>query len=58
MEPIDLPDYLVEVVARERLEEDRPGLRWDDLDAADRAGYLEAARLILLSRAAQSDIKR
>lgn len=59
MEPVSLPDYLVEVVARERFQAERGGgARWDDLDAAARAGYLEAARMILLARNAQSDIKR
>lgn len=55
----ELPDYLVETVARERFaKEATGGARWEDLDASARAGFLEVARMILLARSAQSDIKR
>ena len=57
--PTDLPDYLVEVVARETYERDRVSpATWEDLENAAREGYRETARMILRARAAQSDIKR
>ena len=55
----NLPDYLVEVVAKEAWLRDRVELtEWDDLDEATRRGYRETARVVLLSRAGQTDIKR
>ena len=54
----DLPDYLIEVVAKEHYERDRPSVSWDDASEVEKNGAREAAKLILRARAAQSDIKR
>ena len=55
----DLPDYLVEVVARQAYEADRISpVAWEDADEVTRKGFLETARTILRARAAQTDIKR
>ena len=53
-----LPDYLVEVVAREHYAKDVRTTPWEDASEAERTGAREAARLILRARAAQSDIPR
>lgn len=53
-----LPDYLIEVVAKEHYERDRPSVSWEDAPAVNKNGAREAAKLILRARAAQSDIKR
>lgn len=54
-----LPDYLVEVVARETFERERvEATTWEALSDVAKEGYRETARMILRARAAQSDIKR
>ena len=54
-----LPDYLIEVVARETYEKQRlTPIPWEDASKADQQGAREAAKLILRARAAQTDIKR
>ena len=53
-----LPDYLINVVAREAFEKEVGGGVWDDLDDIAKAGWRETAVMILKARAAQSDIKR
>ncbi|MGB0412509.1 MAG: hypothetical protein ACPGFA_13045 [Pikeienuella sp.] len=53
-----LPDYLVEVVAKEHYERDRPTIPWREATDIVRNGCREAAKVILRARAAQSDIKR
>jgi hypothetical protein len=53
-----LPDYLVEVVAKEHYERDRPSVTWEDAPAVEKNGCRKAAKMILRARAAQSDIKR
>ena len=56
--PVEPPAYPIEVVAREAMARDMPsGTRWEDLSETERAGFEEAARMILPARGAQSDIK-
>ncbi|MEM7270605.1 MAG: hypothetical protein AAF401_15305 [Pseudomonadota bacterium] len=58
-EPAPLPDYLVEAVARRTYEEQRlTPIPWEDAEEAERQGAMEAAKLILSAKAAQTDIKR
>ena len=54
----DLPDYLVEVVAKEQFERGHSPTSWDNAREVEKNGAREAAKLILRARAAQSDIKR
>lgn len=58
IQPADLPDYLVDVVAREVFERDHGGTRWEDADEMTRKSCEEVARMILVARVTQSAIKR
>jgi len=58
---IELPDYLVEVVARQIYAEQYPPSSyplWEDADPVTRKGCEEIARVQLQAKAMQSDIKR
>jgi len=57
----ELPDYLLEVVARRIYTEQYPPSSyplWENADAVTRAGCEEIARVQLRAKAAQSDIFR
>ena len=58
---IELPDYLVEVVARQIYTEQYPPSSypvWEDADVTTKAGCKEMAVLQLRAKAAQQDIPR
>jgi len=58
---IELPDYLVEVVARQIYAEQYPPSSyplWEDADPVTRKGCEEIARVQLKAKVMQSDIKR
>ena len=58
---LELPDYLVEVVARQIYTEQYPPSSyplWEDADEVVRTGCEEIARMTLRAKAAQQDIKR
>ena len=58
---IELPDYLVEVVARKvYAEQYLPNSYplWDDADEVTRQGCIEIAKMQLLAKNAQQDIPR
>lgn len=58
---IELPDYLVEVVARQIYSEQYPVSSyplWEDADEVIKRGCEEVARVQLQAKANQTDIKR
>ena len=58
---IELPDYLVDVVARQIYAEQYPPASyplWEDADEVTRQGCIEIAKMQLLAKNAQSDILR
>ena len=58
---IELPDYLVDVVARQIYAEQYPPGSyplWEDADQVTRQGCIEIAKMRLLAKNAQSDILR
>ena len=56
---VELPEYLMEVVARQVYEREHRGAPpWEQADPIARAGCRETARVILRARQAQTDIKR
>ena len=58
---LELPDYLVEVVARQVYTEQYPPSSyplWDDADPITKKGCEEVAKMQLLAKSAQSDILR
>jgi len=58
---IELPDYLIEVVARQVYAEQYPLNSypdWEDADATTKSGCREIAKVQLRAKAAQQDIQR
>ena len=58
---IELPDYLVEVVARQLYTEQYPPSAyplWDDADEVTKNGCMEMTRMQLLAKSMQQDIQR
>jgi len=58
---LELPDYLVEVVARQVYTEQYPPSSypmWEDADGVIKKGCEEVARMQLLAKSTQTDIQR